>query len=394
MTKKVILKPSREKSLLRRHPWVFSGAIQRVEGNPCPGDTVAVLSNKNQFLGKGAFSPLSQIAVRIWTFDPDVTVDSGFFISRLESAVTFRRTNPYLLHQSAYRVVHAESDGLPGLIIDQYNNTLVCEFLSAGVEHNKPLIIEAIQQVITNQGIFERSESDHRIKEGLSPKTGILSGSPSLQMEIMEKDCRFLVDIQHGHKTGFYLDQRFNREIVASYASERAVLNCFSYTGGFAVWALKNGASHVTNIDSSASALEILQENISRNALDSGKSEIIQDDVFRRLRLFRDSRKQFDMIILDPPKFAESQAQIEKASRGYKDINLLAFKLLRPGGILATFSCSEHIPIALFQKIIADAAIDAGREARIIRQLEQSADHPVALNFPEGRYLKGLICQV
>jgi 23S rRNA (cytosine1962-C5)-methyltransferase len=400
----VFLKPGREKSILRHHPWIFSGAIEKIEGNPGLGETVEVRATDGSRLAWGAYSPQSQIAVRIWTLDPEQPVTPAFFRARLDRALAARRALGFNLAPesgitshaslSAYRLVNAESDFLPGLIVDRYSDYLVCQFLSAGAEHWKPEIIKLLNELVPNTGIYERSDVEVRQKEGLSPITGVLSGSPPPDLiEIQENECRFIVDIQHGHKTGFYLDQRENRSLLAEYSRDQEVLNCFAYTSAFGVWALKGGAVKVTNIESAASLLELAQRNLELNQLDSPKVEHVTGDVFQVLRQYRDSRRQFDLVVLDPPKFAESRSQVERATRGYKDINLLAFKLLRPGGLLFTFSCSGLIPPDLFQKIVADAALDAGREAQIIRRLTQAADHPVALNFPEGEYLKGLVCR-
>ncbi|MGQ0603945.1 MAG: class I SAM-dependent rRNA methyltransferase, partial [Anaerolineales bacterium] len=349
------------------------------------------------WLARGAYSPHSQITLRVWTFNPDEMIDASFFRHRLERAITARSTFPSL-HSTAIRLINAESDGLPGLIADGYADFVVCQFLSAGAEKWKAEIVAALRELVPCmpcRGIYERSDVDVRGKEGLPPVTGVLAGErPPAQVEIEEHGCRFLVDVLHGHKTGFYLDQRDNRAALLPYVAGREVLNCFAYTGGFGVAALKGEAVHVTNIDSSAPALEIARRNFELNAADASQFTLHVGDVFTVLRQYRDSRRQFDVIVLDPPKFAETKAQVERAARGYKDINLLAFKLLRPGGVLFTFSCSGGLEPALFQKIVADAALDAGREAQIIKRLSQSADHPVALNFPEGEYLKGLACRV
>jgi 23S rRNA (cytosine1962-C5)-methyltransferase len=414
----VTLKPGREKSVQRRHPWVFSGAIDRVEGDPGSGETVEVRAPHagsstagGAPLALGAYSPHSQIAVRIWTFDPTEVVSAPFFNARLTRAFTTRAslgfgfqsavTSPspsaigHRPSANAYRLVNAESDGLPGLIVDRYGDYLACQFLSAGAEYWKREIVTLLADLLPYAGIYERSDVDVREKEGLPATTGVLAGSlPPDLVEIEEYGCRFAVDVRGGHKTGFYLDQRDNRALVAEYAEGREVLNCFAYTGAFGVWALKGGAVKVTNVESSAAALDLARRNVEINGLNASKVENVAGDVFHVLRQYRDSRRQFDLIILDPPKFAESRSQVEKASRGYKDINLLAFKLLRPGGVLFTFSCSGLITPDLFQKIIAGAALDAGRAAQIVRRMTQGPDHPVALNFPEGEYLKGLVCTV
>jgi 23S rRNA (cytosine1962-C5)-methyltransferase len=393
----VTLKAGREKSLLRRHPWVFSGAIARVEGSPGPGETVEVHAADGTPLAVGAYSPQSQISVRAWSFDPTESVSPAFFRTRLKRALAARADCP-----SACRLVNAESDGLPGLVVDRYGDYLVCQFLSAGAERWKGDLTAALQELAPCRGIYERSDVDVREKEGLTPATGVLMGEPPPELvPISEGDCRFWVDVRHGHKTGFYLDQRENRMLVGRSAQGREVLNCFAYTGGFGVWALKGGAAGVVNVESAGAALDLARRNVELNDLDASLVEHIEGDVFNVLRRYRDARRQFDLIVLDPPKFADSRNQIEGATRGYKDINLLAFKLLRPGGLLFTFSCSGVITSDLFQKIVAGAALDAevragaeGMQAGIVRRLTQAPDHPVALNFPEGEYLKGLVCQV
>ena len=297
--------------------------------------------------------------------------------------------------QTAYRVINAESDFLPGLVVDKYGDVLVCQFLSAGAEFWKKKIVEILVNQFNPMGIFERSDVAVREKEGLPQSKGLLYGQkPEDLIEVIENGIKFFVDINLGHKTGFYLDQRENRKILKMFSTEKEILNCFSYTGGFSAYALQAGASKVVNVDSSAEALSLSDKNLFLNGIDSSKYENIQDDVFKYLRKLRDTNKQFDLIILDPPKFAESVSQIEKASRGYKDINMLALKLLRKNGILFTFSCSGHIIPDLFNKIIADAATDARREVHILKFLTQSPDHTVLTSFPEGLYLKGLVCKV
>ncbi len=392
--KTLVLKPGREKSVLRRHPWIFSGAVAKVEGSPEAGETVEVLASDGKPLGVGAYSPQSQIVARMWDFDPATRVTADFVRSRLQVALSMRQALGGVAG-TAGRLVNAESDGLPGLVIDRYADFLVCQFLSAGAERWKGEVVQLLGELVPCRGIYERSDVDVREKEGLPPATGVLAGSaPDDPLEIEEGACHFWVDLKRGHKTGFYLDQRENRAIVGGLAGKREVLNCFAYTGGFAVYALRAGASQVINVDTSAAALDLAQRNMELNEMDLSRAENVEGDVFRVLRSYRDARRQFDLIVLDPPKFAESHSQIERATRGYKDINLLAFKLLRSGGLLATFSCSGLIRPDLFQKIVAGAALDAGRDAQILRRLSQSPDHPVALNFPEGEYLKGLICRV
>jgi len=391
----ITLKKSRDKVLERKHPWIFSGAIDKVEGNLTNGETVQIFTSNKALVGLGSFSPSSQIRVRVWSFDPEEKIDSDFFKSKIILASELRKQLIDTSRTNAYRIINAESDGLPGLIIDRYSDFLVCQFLSAGAEFNKETIVEILADVLKPVGIFERSDVEVRTKEGLQPVQGLLRGIvPDDLIEIKENGFKFLVDVKNGHKTGFYLDQRDNRKLISEFAKDKNVLNCFSYTGGFSVYALASGVEKVVQVEASASAIELSSKNLELNNLNSTLVENINGDVFEVLRKFRDERKPFDLIILDPPKFTESSSQIQKASRGYKDINLLALKLLNPGGILFTFSCSGHVSQELFQKIVADAALDSGREVKIIKKLTQSSDHPVSLNFPEGLYLKGLVCSV
>jgi len=392
----ITLKPGREKSVKRRHPWIFSGAIQKEADVLQNGETVDVLKSDGKWLARGAYSPHSQIRVRIWSFQPDEEIASPFFHDRLLRAIEVRKLLFADKTVTAYRLMNAESDGLPGLIVDRYGDFLVCQFLSSGVEMWKTEIVTQLNLLVSPFGIYERSDVDVRHKEGLKPTAGLLSGQmPPDLIEIQEGALRFWVDIKHGQKTGFYLDQRENRVAVAEFARGARVLNCFAYTGGFGLWTLHGGAEKLVNIESSASALALAQKNVELNGFDPDKVNNMNDDVFQILRKLRGAGKEFDLIILDPPKFADSAGQIQKASRGYKDINLLAFQLIKPGGgTLFTFSCSGHLSFELFQKIVSDAALDAGRDAQIIRYLSQAADHPIGLNFPEGRYLKGLVCRV
>ncbi|MBD3239534.1 MAG: 23S rRNA (cytosine(1962)-C(5))-methyltransferase RlmI [Chitinivibrionales bacterium] len=391
----VTLKPGRERSLLRHHPWVFSGAIARVAGTPEPGETVLVRAADGRQCGLGAWSPASQMRVRMWTFDTRSAIDSAFLRNRLSQALDMRRSLWGLDETSACRLVYAESDGLPGVVVDRYGPWLVCQFLSAGAEYWRDTIVAELIQLTGAGGVYERSDSSARAKEGLQARTGPLSDEePPTEIEIREDDCRYLVDIRNGHKTGFYLDQRVNRLRVARLARGAAVLNCFSYTGGFGTAALAGGASTVTDIDSSDPALERAGRIDRLNGFDEKRVEYVPADAFGALRSFRDARREFDMVILDPPKFVENRAQLEPGCRGYKDINLLGCKLLKPGGLLVTFSCSGLVAPELFQKIVADAALDAGREAQILEWLNQAPDHPVALPFPEARYLKGLLVRV
>ncbi len=396
----LILKPGREKSLLRRHPWIFSGAVEHVSGSPQPGETLDVLDAKKHFLARAAYSPVSQIRARVWTFDENETVDKDFFDRRITRALNLRFC-PGLLVPSTFpaagtdsdavRLIHAESDHLPGLIVDRYADILVLQSLTAGSEMWRDTIAQILLEKTGAKAIYERSDADVRELEGLPLRNGPLRGDTPDRIMISEYGLRFMVNIATGHKTGFYLDQRRNRKRVGDLAFGRDVLNCFCYTGAFSIHCAAGGAKSVLSVDSSADALRLGQENAGINGQMSAH-EWREADVFQALRKFRDERRSFDMIILDPPKFAATFSQAEKAARGYKDINLLAFKLLRPGGILATFSCSGGIDAALFQKIVAGAALDAGVDAAIVEHLAQSGDHPVSLEFPEGAYLKGLIC--
>jgi 23S rRNA (cytosine1962-C5)-methyltransferase len=388
----LVLKPGREKPLLRRHPWVFAGAVARLDGNPAPGATVELRSSSGEFLAWAAYSPSSQIRARVWTFDPDEAVDAGFFRQRLRASLVARSALHMEIQSEALRLVYAESDGLPGLIVDRYGPVVVLQSLTAGSEYWKETLADLLLEETGLAAIYERSDADVRSLEGLPPRAGPLRGQPPEKVVILEGGLKFQVDLAAGHKTGFYLDQRHNRRRARELAEGREVLDCFCYTGGFSVNALAGGAKSVLSVDSSAEALGLCRENAALNALPADRHALLEGDVFQLLRKFRDEGRSFDLIVLDPPKFAPTAAQAEQAARGYKDINLLAFKLLRPGGILVTFSCSGGIDAALFQKIVASAALDAGVEAQIVEHLSQAADHPVALNFPEGVYLKGLVC--
>lgn len=395
---RVTLRPGREKSLLRHHPWIFSGAVQHVEDEPAPGGTVDLLSYDKQFLARASYSPTSQIRARAWTFE-DEPVDKEFFRKRIRAAIQLRDTWRLIASPlgtpdtNAYRLLYAESDGIPGLIVDRYDEVLVLQSLTAGSEFWKETLADLLLEETRLVTIYERSDADVRELEGLKPNVGNLRGVlSSFVFPITEHGLKFNVNLQSGHKTGFYLDQRANRLRVRELAKDKDVLDGFCYTGGFTVNALTGGAKSVLSIDSSAEALELCRENIALNNLEAARQTSVEGDVFQLLRKFRDENRSFDMIVLDPPKFAPTAAQAERAARGYKDINLLAFKLLRPGGTLITFSCSGGIDAGLFQKIIAGAALDAGVEAQILEHLAQGPDHPVALNFPEGAYLKGLIC--
>jgi len=392
----ITLKSGREKSLLRRHPWVFSGAIDRVDGNPEPGATVDLLAANGNFIARAAYSPHSQIRARVWTFDPSEPVEADFFRRRIHTAIQVRSLllpTPDSQLTTA-RLIYAESDHLPGLIVDRYGDMLILQSLTAGTEYWKETLADLLLEDTGLTAIYERSDADVRELEGLQPQCGVLRGSINqAPLTITENGLKFNVNFAEGHKTGFYLDQRLNRARVRALSAGRDVLDCFCYTGGFSVNALAGGAKSVLSVDSSGDALTLCRENVALNGLPAEKHTTLEGDVFQLLRKFRDEGRSFDLIVLDPPKFAPTAAQAEKAARGYKDINRLAFKLLRPGGLLVTFSCSGGVDAALFQKIVASAALDAGVDAQILEYLAQGPDHPVALEFPEGAYLKGLVCR-
>jgi 23S rRNA (cytosine1962-C5)-methyltransferase len=390
--KQLILKPGREKSLLRRHPWVFSGAVARVQGNPETGDTVAVCSGSGEFLAWAAYSPVSQIRARVWTWDEQERIDADFLRARLRQALGAREQLIAAAASDAMRLVHGESDGLPGVIADRYGEVVVLQLLSAGAERWRAELADGVRELTGCACVYERSDADVRELEGLPARSGVLHGAlPTAGVQIREHGLIYGVDVAAGHKTGFYLDQRDNRKRIGELARGRDVLNSFCYSGGFTLNALAGGAHSVLSVDSSADALAQAKDNLARNDLDAARAEWQEADVFKYLRVLRDQGRSFDLVVLDPPKFAPTAAFAEKAARGYKDINLLALKLLRPGGLLASFSCSGGVSAELFQKILAGAALDAGAEASIVGHFAAAADHPVLLSFPEGDYLKGLL---
>ena len=390
--KQLILKPGREKSLLRRHPWIFSGAVARVAGDPETGDTVAVCAAGGEILAWAAYSPASQIRARVWSWDENERIDGEFLRERLRRALDARARLLAAGASDAMRIVHGESDGLPGVIADRYGDVVVLQLLSAGAERWRAELADGVRELTGCVCVFERSDADVRELEGLPVRSGVLYGAlPAAGVQIREHGLVYGVDAAAGHKTGFYLDQRDNRKRIGKLARDRDVLNCFCYTGGFTLNALAGGAKSVLSVDSSADAIARAKDNLARNDLDAARAEWQEADVFKYLRVLRDQGRSFDLIVLDPPKFAPTAAFAEKAARGYKDINLLALKLLRPGGLLASFSCSGGVSADLFQKILAGAALDAGVEASIVGHFAAAADHPVLLSFPEGDYLKGLL---
>jgi 23S rRNA (cytosine1962-C5)-methyltransferase len=392
MTAAIVLKRGRERSLKRRHPWIFSGAIDRVQGKPGAGDTVQVLGSDKSTLALAAYSPSSQIRARVWSFDPTAEIGPDFLRERLARALALRDSLPAARHTNALRLVHGESDGLPGLIVDRYADVLVAQFLAAGVERWREALLDALAELTGGEAIYERSDAEVRALESLAPRSGFARGNrDAKRCPIIEYGLNFRVDVEQGQKTGFFLDQRENRQRVRALASGREVLDAFSYTGGFAIAALGGGAKRVLALESSVPALDVARENLAANALNASSVEFRRADVFAHLRELRDRGARFDLVVLDPPKFAPTAAQARNAARAYKDVNLLALKLLAPGGLLATFSCSGGVSGELFQSIVAGAAVDAGVEGKILERFGAAADHPVALEFPEGDYLKGLL---
>ncbi len=395
--KKVILNPNRDFATLHHHPWIFSGAIRVVEGKLEPGEAVYVQNASGQCLGWGSYSPESQIRVRMLSFDARNEVNAGYVAGLVNKAVA--RRSDFFADETVtgFRLIHAESDGLPGVVADWYDGWIVVQLATCGAEYWKHAIVDALMKIPGAKGVFNRSDVDSRKREGLpESKPGVIAGDePPELIEIREGNIRYFVDVRGGHKTGFYLDQRDAREMAGGYAKDCEVLNCFSYTGGFGLTCLAHGAKKVTNLDLSQSALDLAEKNVAllrkTKPEISGDVEFVCADVFKQLRLYRDQNKTFDLIVLDPPKFAETRSQLMRATRGYKDINLIAMKLLRPGGILASFSCSGAVTGELFNKILAEAAFDAKRDFQIVSETRQGADHPVSLAFPEGLYLKGVL---
>jgi len=388
---RLVLKPGREKSLRHRHPWVFSGAVDRVEGEPAPGSTVVVSAHDGAFLARAAYNAQSQIRARVWSFDPKENVDEAFVRRRLADSIARRAiVRP---GSDGQRLVHGESDGLPGLVADRYGDTAVVQILSAGAERWRELWGPALVAAAGVKAVFERSDAEVRTLEGLPPRVGPLVGAAPATVRIEEDGIAYEIDVAGGQKTGFYLDQRDNRALAATLAKDADVLNAFCYTGGFSLSALAGGARHVASIDTSAEALALARRNMAANGLDEARAEWVEADVFAHLRKLRDQGKHYGLVVLDPPKFAPTERHVEKAARAYKDINLWAMKLLAPGGHLLTFSCSGAVSPDLFGKIVAGAAADARVDLQVRRHLGPGLDHPVSVHFPEGEYLKGLWLQ-
>ena len=392
---RAILKAGREKPVRQRHPWIFSGAIQRIDGDVPDGGIADVVSASGEFLARGYINRRSQIVARLLTWNADEVIDEAFWRSRLERAIRARSGR-----DTAARLVHAESDGLPGLVVDRYGEWLVVQVLTGGIEAHKGVLIQLLAGLVDVSGIYERSDVDVREKEGLAQATGVVWGEePPDEIEIaeaglVERSLLFRVDVKHGHKTGFYLDQRENRRKVSAYCRDAEVLNLFSYTGGFACHALSAGARSAVNVDSSAEVLEKARRNVALNGLTSRDEDFVEGDVFAVVLKFRAEGRRFDVIVCDPPKFVRATGQLERGARAYKDLNLVSMQILRPGGYLATFSCSGLVPPDLFQKIVFGASVDARRDVQIVEKLSQPGDHPILLSFPEAEYLKGLVCRV
>jgi 23S rRNA (cytosine1962-C5)-methyltransferase len=390
----VVLKKGKEKAAILRHPWIFSGALDKVKGSPENGEVVTVRSSDKEFLAYAYYNDQSRVALRLLEWDENTTIDKAWYIQKLQNAI---RSRSHILSENTNtcRLVFSEADFLPGLIVDQYADFLSLQILSAGIEAVQEDIINILRQELNPKGIFDKSDAGARKHENLEPVQGLLWGeAPPEFIEVRENGIRYHINIADGQKSGFYCDQRENRMILAEYTRDKRVLDCFCYSGGFTLNSLKNGAGQVTSVDSSALAIETLQHNLELNGFEKDKQESIQSDVNKQLRAFKDTGQKFDVVVLDPPKYAPSRSALDRAARAYKDLNRLGMMLLEPGGILATFSCSGAVDMETFKQIIAWAALDAGREVQIIRQFSQPEDHPVRLSFSEGEYLKGLLLRV
>ena len=391
----VILKKGKEKAALQRHPWIFSGAIDKVKGSPLNGEVVMVRAADKEFLAYGYYNAQSRVAVRLLEWDESKTIDKAWYQQKLQIAIAARK--PVLQDQqtNTCRLVFSEADFLPGLIVDQYADFLSLQILSAGMETIKQDIIDILKEELKPVGIFDKSDANARSHENLELAQGLLWGEmPPEYIEVKENGILYHINIAEGQKSGFYCDQRDNRRILAEYAKDKRVLDCFSYSGGFSLNSLSKGASHVTSVDSSALALETLQHNVVLNGYDQSQQTSIQSDVNKQLRKFKEEGEKFDIIVLDPPKYAPSRSALDRAARAYKDLNRHAMYLLESGGLLATFSCSGAVDIDTFKQIIAWAALDAGKEVQIIKQFNQPEDHPIRVSFSEGEYLKGLLLRV
>ena len=391
----IILKKGKEKAVLHRHPWVFSGAIEQVKGKPANGDIVRLVNAKGDFMAYGFYNDQSRVALRLLEWDEAVMVDETWFRTKVAEAVAGRNDLLSSGATNACRLIFSESDYLPGLIVDKYADHLAVQVLTSGIEKMMPVIIDELKNLLNPTSVFDKSDASSRQHEGLETDNVVLFGdNPPDFVAVKENNIIYNINIAEGQKSGFYCDQRDNRKIVANYAKGKKVLDCFSYTGGFTLNALHNGAASVTSVDSSALAIETLKDNIKLNKLDAKKHTAIQSDVNKQLRVFKDEGELFDIIILDPPKYAPSRSALDRASRAYKDLNRLAMLLLNKGGLLATYSCSGAMDMETFKQVLAWAALDAGKQVQFIYQFCQPEDHPVRSSFPEGEYLKGLLCRV
>ncbi|MDB5151362.1 MAG: rlmI 1 [Mucilaginibacter sp.] len=391
----VILKKGKEKAVLQRHPWLFSGAIERIKGKPANGDIVKLLNDKGDFMAYGFYNDQSRVALRLLEWDENVEIDENWFRKKVAVAVGSRSNLLADGGTNTCRLIFSEADYLPGLIVDKYADYLAVQVLTSGIEKMMPVIIDELQKLLKPKGIFDKSDASARSHEGLETINQVLAGEhPPEIVKVMENNIAYGINIAQGQKSGFYCDQRDNRHITAMHAKGKKVLDCFSYTGGFTLNCLQNGAASVTSVDSSALAIETLKENVKLNDLDASKHTAIQSDVNKQLRALREQGEKFDVLVLDPPKYAPSRSALGKASRAYKDLNRLGMRLLNNGGLLATFSCSGAMDIAAFKQVLAWAALDAGKEVQFIYQFCQPEDHPVRASFPEGEYLKGLLCRV
>jgi 23S rRNA (cytosine1962-C5)-methyltransferase len=390
----IILKKGKEKAAILRHPWIFSGALDKIKGKPANGEIVAVWSASQEFLAYGYFNDQSRVALRLLEWDQEVTIDEAWYTQKLEKAIASRA---HLLNENTNtcRLIFSEADFLPGLIVDKYADYLAVQILSAGIESVKETIINILRSILNPKGIFDKSDAGARKHENLEPEQGLLWGEePPKFIEVKENGVIYHINIADGQKSGFYCDQRDNREILAAYTQGKSVLDCFCYSGGFTLNSLRAGAAHVTSVDSSALAIETLKHNLSLNGFSKALQTSFQSDVNKQLRVFKEENRKFDVIVLDPPKYAPSRSALDRAARAYKDLNRLGMLLLEPGGILATYSCSGAVDMETFKQIIAWAALDAGREVQIIKQFHQPEDHPIRMSFPEGEYLKGLLLRV
>ncbi len=391
----VILKKGKEKAVLQRHPWVFSGAIERVKGKPANGDVVKLIDAQGRFMAYGFYNDQSRVALRLLEWDENTEINDDWFRQKVATAVQSRSFVLQSGKTNTCRLIFSEADYLPGLIVDKYADYLSLQILTSGIQKNISVIIDELQRLMQPKGIYDKSDASSRAHEGLETTNEVLAGNPPPELvEVKENGLTYGINIAEGQKSGFYCDQRDNRYILANHAAGKKVLDCFCYTGGFTLNSLQQGAASVTSVDSSALAIDTLKKNIALNGLDENKHRAVQSDVNKQLRRFKDEGETFDIIVLDPPKYAPSRSALDRASRAYKDLNRIAMLLLNKGGLLATYSCSGAMDIDTFKQVLAWAALDAGKQVQFIYQFCQPEDHPVRASFPEGEYLKGLLCRV